>query len=291
MKTRVLVQGFGLLILAVNAQAADRPYDYSQLDYPGAARTVASGIGADGTVVGWYDAVGLTHGFAWERGAFRTVDYPGAILTQVRGIGPNGELVGTYRRPGEAAVNRHGFLLTRDDDFLPIDYPGHTSTVAQRILADGTILGCLHDWDSMVTMRGIVISADGATFLDVFSSMNNGATPDRSLIAGWYVDMDSGKTRGYVLDNGVFTPFDVPGSRFTDAWDVSPDGAIVGSYADTSGRRHGYVLEDGGFVTIDFTAATYTDVLGINASGQIVGRFVDANGRTHAYVARPLSLR
>ncbi len=289
MKARVFVQGFVLLLLAVSTQAADRPYDYSQLDYPGAVRTVASGIGADGTVVGWYDAGGFTHGFAWERGAFRTVDYPGATLTQVRGIGPNGELVGCYRRPGEPAVNRHGFLLSRDGEFFPVDYPGHTSTVAQRILPDGTILGCFHDWDSMVTMRGIVISADGAAFLDVFSSMNNGATPDRGLIAGSYVDMGSGKGRGYVLQDGVFTPFDVPGSQFTDAWDVSPDGAIVGSYTDTSGMTHGYVLQNGGVVSVDFPAATYTSVFGINAGGRIVGRFVDANGRTHAYVARPMS--
>lgn len=35
-------------------------------------------------------------------------------------------------------------------------------------------------------------------------------------------DMMMGRARGYVIDYGTFTPFDVPGSNLTNAWDIDP---------------------------------------------------------------------
>jgi hypothetical protein len=38
--------------------------------------------------------------------------------------------------------------------------------------------------------------------------MNNGATPDASLIVGLYIEMDTNRGRGYLLDGETFIPFD-----------------------------------------------------------------------------------
>jgi uncharacterized membrane protein len=51
--------------------------------------------------------------------------------------------------------------------------------------------------------------------------------------------MMSGKTHGYLLTNGTITPFDVPGSLSTQAWDLSPSGEIAGIYVDTTTRVRG----------------------------------------------------
>jgi hypothetical protein len=285
------------------ARGTAKPYTFTRFDVPGAFQTLPSGINAAGVIVGWYSqgtgcpaAPCATRGFILEDGVFTTVSYRNAagteaLITQVRGIGPSGEVVGSYRMPGEAPVNFHGFILTREGEFVSVDYPGHINTIAQRILPDGTILGCYHDTDMMASMHGMLRDKDGFSEIDAFASMHNGATPSGNRITGLFTDMETGKARAYVIEDGVFTPFDAPNSVATAAWDMSPSGTIVGLFVDPALRTHGFVLERGQFTTIDYplspvTNANYTDVFGINASGDIVGKFREGPmGPFHGYIA------
>jgi len=262
-------------------------YRFRSVDVPGAVGTTANGIAGNGDVVGVFtDSSNRQHGFRLSREEFTIIDYPGAVLTAARGIAPNGDIVGSYRFPGEPAVNLHGFLRSKDGVFTPLDYRGSTSTIAQRILPGGEVLGCAHDRDMMASMRGVVLSGADQSELDVEASMNNGGTPDLSLIVGLYTDMEAMKGRAYMIVDGQFTPFDYPGAEATAAWDASPSGAIVGVYQDASGAVHGFLLEDAEFTSIDFPGALTTRAFGVNARGDIVGNYVDANKRTHAFIAR-----
>lgn len=265
---------------------ADRRFAYSEVVVPGAVFANAQGINAGGDIVGIYrDAAGRTHGYVWERGAVTTIDYPGAIYTDARGISSGGDIIGAYRMPGEPAVNFHGYLLKREGTLLNVDYPNHTNTIPQRILPDGTILGCRHDHDLMDTMRGIRMGPAGNEEIDEFASMHNGGTPDASLIAGLFTNMMTGRGEGYVVEDGQFTTFAVPGSNFTAAWDVNPRGEIVGVYSDAANRFHGFVRDGEDYITLDVPGATATRAFGINAGGDVVGAFVDVTGRTRAFVA------
>jgi probable HAF family extracellular repeat protein len=210
---------------------------FSSLEVPGAVLTNAQGINARGDIVGFYtDSAGLNHGFRWSRGVYSAIDVPNARVTQARGIGPNGEIVGTYQRVGESGgIPSHGFLLTQPGEFLPMDYPGHANTIPQRILPDGTVLGCYHDADLMGSMHGMMISPAGLAELPEGMSMHNGATPDRRVIVGLYTDMMDGRGKGYVYEGGTLTPLEVPGSTFTAAWDINPSGVIVGVFNDATG--------------------------------------------------------
>jgi hypothetical protein len=285
------------------ARGDARPYAFTRIDVPGAFQTVPSGINAGGVIVGWYfqgtgcpAAPCAVRGFILDDGVFTTVSYRNAagaeaFITQVRGIGPSGEVVGSYRMPGEPAVNFHGFLRTREGEFVSVDYPAHINTIAQRILPDGTILGCYHDTDMMASMHGMLRDKDGFSEIDAFASMHNGATPSGNRITGLFTDMETGKPRAYVIEDGVFTPFDAPNSVATAAWDMSPSGTIVGLFVDPALRTHGFVLDRGQFTTIDYpltpvTNANYTDVFGINASGDIVGKFREGpTGPFHGFIA------
>jgi hypothetical protein len=299
-------------------RASARPYTFRQFDVdaPLTYQTVPSGINADGVIVGWYfsgsgcpSAPCAVKGFIFKDGAFTTVVYHNAAginasFTQLRGIGPSGEIVGSYRMAGELARDFHGFILTTGGEFVPVDYPGHTSTIPQRILPDGTILGCYHDTDQMLTMHGIWKDKDGFSAVERATTMNNGGTPSGRTVTGIFTDMpgtDAEKGQGYVIDDGVFTPFDAPGSDWTTAWDMNPAGTIVGWFEeDGTSNVHGYVLEhwsvsggelSGTYTTIDFrfpsgANAVYTDVFGINASGAIVGKFRESiGGPFHGYIA------
>jgi uncharacterized membrane protein len=263
----------------------DQPLSFTTIDVPGASSTTPQGINARGDIVGWYAAGGVTRGFLLSGGTFATLVVPNAIETQARGIGPNGEIVGTYRLTGETSPAIHGFHRTPDGAFTPVHYPGHLYEIPQRILADGTILGCRHDNDLMVTMRGIEIGPSGSGETEVFASMHNGGTPDGRRIVGLYTNMDAGnRPEGYVIENGVFTPLLFPGSQQTAVWDVSPAGDIVGNYRDASGVNRAFVLSRDGYDSIDVPGATLTRAWGINAAGDIVGSYVAA-GVTHGYVA------
>ena len=285
---------------------AQGEFTFTTIAVPNARATSASGINARGDIVGSYtDAAGTVHGYLLRDGAFTTIDFPDApdadvVATDARGIAPGGEIVGTYRLEvdavaGDPAPKIRGFMRTRQGEFVPVMFRDHKSTIAQRILPDGTILGCRHDLDTMDSMVGVVIGrsdsseiAVPASMHNVSGTMHNGATPDLERIVGLYTNMmvGSGRQEGYVIENGVFTPLLVPGSTFTQAWDVNPDGEIVGVYRNSAGF-HGFVLTQTGYVSIDVPGAAETRAGGINARGDVVGRFVSlADGRTRGFVAR-----
>jgi uncharacterized membrane protein len=264
-----------------------RGFSFTTIDVPGARATTAFGINADGVIVGAYtDANFVVRGFILTEGTFRTIEYPGAEGTQARGINPGGYIVGSYWRPGEPAVNLHGFLLKPDGTFEPIDYPNHINTIAQRILPDGTILGCRHDNDQMASMVGVVMDRAGNREIDAFGSMNNGATPDGRVIVGLYTNMMTGQGEGYVIDHGVFVPFMVPGSIMTAAWDINPRRDVVGTYRNASGFHAFMRTGENEYLTLDAPGATATRGFGVNPRGEVVGNYV-AGGKTFGFVATP----
>ena len=276
-----------------NADRLSPTFDIDTFVVEGASATQPQGINASGDVVGSYTANGRSHGFIRSNGVIATIDYLSpdntvADNTTLRGIGPDGEVVGTYRDNSEPAVASHGFRRTPDGAFIPVEYVSNGTSfnvVLQRILPDGTILGCRHLHDTMGSMRGIMIGGGQATELDVPASMNNGATPDGHLIVGFYTPMGSNGTSAYTIENGTFTPFIVPGSTSTNAWDVNPRGDIVGVYVDAAGVAHGYVRTDAGFTPIDVPGASATRAFGINARGDVVGSYTKA-GATRGFIAR-----
>lgn len=283
-----LLAGCGVLISAgAGSSAFERDFSYSPIEYPGATVTTATGVNARGDVVGSYVLGGMQHGFLLRDGAFTTIDVPGAAGTDARGINPAGDIVGGYWRPGEPPANIHGYLLRADGTLEYIDYPDQINTIPQRILPDGTILGCYHGTDMMMSMFGMWMRDSNTGAIQQEASMNNGATPDLRIVAGLFTDMSEPAPRaswGYVIEDGVFTRFRVPGSNLTAVWDVGPSGALVGVYRNSAGT-HGFLLEEGEYTTLDYPGATLTRAFGINATGDVVGNYV-AGGVTRGYLAR-----
>lgn len=277
---RVVAAGLLLLIGCGGEPAAT--YDFSPLDIAGASSVVAAGINDSGQIVGWYDRADTVRGFVYRNGTHVTVEYPGAARTQLYGIGPDGAVVGAYRNAGERPIDFHGFLLTTSGEFVPIDAPGHRSTIAQRILADGTILGCRHGDDYTGSMQGISIRDGEITALDLTATMINGGTPDGTKLVGLVMDTH----RAFVIERGVLTQFEAPGAVETEAWDINPSGTIVGVSVSSDSTTHGFAVDDGSFTAIDFPGATSTVAFGINARGNVVGGFADAEGRRRGYIAR-----
>lgn len=269
------------------AEARGDSYTFRVIDVPDAISTTAFGIGANGEIVGTYaDAKGKQHAFYRHGDTITTIDYPGASVTSARAIAPDGTIVGAYKKAGEPSVNIHGFRLTADGVFHVADYPAHTNTIPQRILPNGMILGCYHDNDTMGSMHGMVLWDGGNEETDMAASMNNGGLDDGSVITGFYTDMKTNQTHGYTIVHGELTPFDYPGAKGTQAWDMNSSGSIIGLIQDANDKIRAFVVTDGEFQAFDFPHALDTRAFGINTRGDIVGTFVDASKKTHSFVAR-----
>jgi uncharacterized membrane protein len=321
----------GLLLLA--AAGAAQSFVFVPIDVPcsdcagGIARsTVATGINPDGEIVGSYvDALGKSHGFLLGEEGFSTLDVPGSLIgvegtlpTNANGINPAGRIVGQFTAPynppasttapvdspaycpaaGSAACIK-GFLYSRRR-FSPVLFPEHPGAIAQRITPRGDVYGCLHDYDTMMSMFGaawtrsgdVSLQAGGGELADPLSvpmSMNNGATPGGHMIVGLWNDMMTGRRHGFVVENGVFQSYDVSDSTLTAIWDVNPEREFVGTYVDSAGNRHGFLQRPNRSlpVTIDYPGATATIVYGINPDGVMVGQY-SAAGRVHGFLAVPV---
>ena len=263
---------FLLFALSVSAVSQESPSaTFKSIDFPGGVLTQIQGINPEGEMVGLYvDTAGKQHGFLYRRGDFSSIDYPGAIATDARGINRDGDIVGSFTNVPGGPPNIHGYLLSHGA-FSEVQFPGYLGTIAQRISPDGDIYGCNHNTDLMASMHGFRRTDDGYTQLDVQASMNNGATPDGSTVVGLYTDMMTGLTHGFMIKDGNFAPFDVPGSNVTQAWDINPAGHVVGNFRDVTGKTHGFLRTDSRYASIDFPGAIATAARGINPEGEIVG--------------------
>jgi len=274
------------LVLTLVAPVRAQEREYTTIAPPGAQSSTAFGINSQGDVVGTFvDQNSVQHGFLLRHGEFTVIDFPGAHVTIARGIGQGGEIVGSYRLPGDPAVASRGFLRDNHGQFFNVRYPGSSWEIAQRILPDGTIVGCRHDQDTMGSMRGVTIGRHGASEIDAFGSMQNGATPDLHLLVGFWFNMMDNQTQGYMIENGVFTSFMVPDSTATGAWDVNPDGAIVGVY-NVGTTVRGFLKTGESYATIYYPGSTATRAFGINPRGDIVGNYGLGGVPTYAFLAR-----
>ena len=328
-------------MLLFPARSAAQSFNFATIDVPCAAcpggiarRTALGGINPAGDIVGTYtDAVGKQHGFLLSRGQFTTIDVPGELVgsngtlpTVARGMGPSGDIVGQFTAPFNPPVSTSGgfdspaycpaagstacikgFLYSRGK-FSVVLFPGHPGAIPGRILPDGSMYGCLHDFDTMGSMFSAAwtrlgdtsIAAGGGALSDPTlsfpNSMHGGATPDGNIVTGFYVDMAAmpNHQHGYFLRNGVLETYDVPNSKLTVVWDINPGEEAVGTFIDQAGIQHGFVqLPDGSApITLDVPStaplnAVLTIAMGINSGGAIVGQYRDTRGHTHGFLAVP----
>src|SRR5260370_38535508 len=99
----------------------------------------------------------------------------------------------------------------------------------------------------MGTMHGWVRNEDSLNVYPTPASMNNGITP-RGEFAGFFTDLMTMQTHGYILSNGTTTQVDFPASTATRVCDVNPHGEAVRSSLDPSTHvLCGFRVRSGGF--------------------------------------------
>jgi hypothetical protein len=331
-----VITAFVSATLLLEGRSFAQQFAYTPIDVPASMATWAMGISPGGRIVGGYmDAGGHEHGYVYDHGEYTTIDVPGSLVGlpddvtldgEVNGINPAGDMVGDYFAPPGApgapaclvafSPACHRGFLYRHGRFSNVLVPGHVGSIPNSITPDGTIYGCLHDQTLGPQMFGFVrspggdyrtftyetLQAGGGELTDPTesrpNSMNNGGTPDGSIIVGLYTPAGASRAHGYTVRDGVFGDYVFPGSAATQIWGINPAGDFIGLYRVlVAGKlvNHGFLqFADGSApITIDYVdpitgqQAAQTSGFAINPGGTIVGLYVDSSGNQHGFVAVP----
>ncbi|HEY2359773.1 MAG TPA: hypothetical protein VGK36_01555, partial [Candidatus Angelobacter sp.] len=104
--------------------------------------------------------------------------------------------------------------------------------------------------------------------------------------AGSFLDSKN-EGHGFLLFQGRLTPFQFPGSVFTNVNDMSRNGIIVGDFSVAGDPRgHHYMVHAGGFHEIKLPGHPNADftVTGVNANGDVVGTISSDTLPVNGYV-------
>lgn len=255
-----------------------------------------------------------------DEASFVTLDAPDAGTTP--GVTPlpqgtfpyqvnnDGEVGGNYQDANNAF---HGFLRTRDGEFIEFNAPGagtgpFQGTQGFAISPRGIVIG--KTIDANYTTHGMLRTRDGD--FQVFDAPGAGHTPSpgpiaiqgtialnvnsKGVIAGNYIDANNTQHAIVRATDGTITNIDPPVDPPNAVTFASPfgqdclteDGRIVGGYSDATGT-HGFLrTPDGHYTNIDVEGAVGGTVAsGINEEGSIVGGYIDANGVNHGFLRAP----
>jgi len=227
---------------------------FTTFDAPGVSSNILPGlynpggpppsVTPAGAIAGTYSVPGQTeHGFLRARnGALTTIDVPGATFTEVLAINPGGAIIGDFCTPLTTCFT--GFLRTPDGTLTTISIPGSCGggSIPFAINPEGTVVGGFSD-PSCSVAHGYLRAPNGTitTFDAPGPALNFEplAINPAGVVAGYiFTDTSHGFLR---TPDGAITTFDVPGSSSTFAFEINPEGAIIGSYSDASGVFHGFM--------------------------------------------------
>ena len=130
------------------------------IDLPPNFFASASGITAEGDVVGGFGAYSGGQGFLLDNtNQLTLIDVPGAIFTDAHAINNRGHIVGMFE---DSSYKFRGFTRTPEGPFRTIDSPACVSSAANGINDAGVIVGwCIDDSSESSPVRGFTWS-DGA---------------------------------------------------------------------------------------------------------------------------------
>jgi hypothetical protein len=298
------------------AQAGPKP-QFTTIDVPGAAYTIASANNPAGAITGTYLAPPYYAFQGFLRtgdGAITTFDAPDAGTFNPDGtigasINPAGAIAGYYT---DASGVYHSFLRAPDGTITEFDVPGAGTGAGQgtgtqfgvSINPAGTIAGTYTDAGNV--NHGFVRAPDGT--ITTFDAPGAGTAAGQGTthagsdginpagaISGWYRDASGVDHSLLRAPDGTITTFDPPGvgtaaGLGSASGGINQESTIAGQYTDQNSVFHGYLrTRDGKITTFDVPGAGTAAGQGpfgngINPAGEITGYYIDASGLAHGYV-------
>jgi len=212
---------------------------FTRYDFPGSQNTYFFALGNNGNAAGHYeDSEGNFHGVVLENGELRQYDFPDSVQTEIYGISDaTGKLTGNFT---DAAGVRRGFS---GDEIIEVE--GALETYADFVNSSGGMVGSYVDADGLYhpyvrTPSGRFVSLDIPEAPNLEYFFVHGINDARVVVARTkQVDGLPGTLVG-TFQEGL-KRFEVPGSVFTEGYNINQDGSIVGHYESADGRILGFI--------------------------------------------------
>jgi probable HAF family extracellular repeat protein len=254
-----------LVLVSCLAGQAKADYIFTTLDVPGGTNTEASGINNAGQIVGSSSAGGflLSGGTysplsfspsgindsnqivggntLYSGGSYTTLTVPirGATNTIAYGINNSGHIVGSYGFVDPNHISwptSIGFLLS-GGQYTSLGVMGATGINNAGQIVGVTPYGPGETYSFLLQGgNSTPLVVPGAFGFTLASGIN-----DAGVIVGSFTDPEIAHYHGFVLDDGMYTTLDVPGSTDTYVKGINNLGEIVGYYRDANGNQHGFL--------------------------------------------------
>ena len=253
--------------------------NYTAIEYPRAQTTKITGI-KDGVVWGTYQKGRKSGGFIYQNGNYTNVDFPQGLwsgaLSANGGIellhilqynnstlvssnsftlwqGENSQgisspiFLGTY---SDGKTN-HGFVGLETNNYIPVSYPGASSTFVSQ--TDGQGWGWGGYLDQVGAWRAYLCNLNSGQYQDINCSplTTNQNSTNVSISGGvggqvWgsFEYHQNGQTNYgcFLYSNGATTLLNYPGGSKTQIQPVNtPCNKLIGSYQDSNGDDRGFV--------------------------------------------------
>jgi uncharacterized membrane protein len=113
---------------------------------------------------------------------------------------------------------------------------------------------------------------------------------DKGEIVGWYLGPYG--QQGYLYDDGIFTPLDVPGGQANITYPIAINNAgwIVGWSVNSLGNSYSFLYDGSVLIPLNLPASLDPEphssavALGINDRAQVVGWYIDTNIRARGFL-------
>lgn len=291
MKLKAISQCLGVALLACLPVAAQTPYNFTTIDYPGDTFTQLLGINNQGVIAGYHGA-DVNKGFTYvlKTMSFQNENYPASAQTQVIGINNSpAKTVGFYI---DGTGRTNGFEA-RGGVFMKVNFPGQPFN---QLLGQNNVGQAAGYFSTKADGSGpdhaYIYDENGGVFevLTIPGSQSAQATGinDAGNVCGFFVD-SSNVNHGWVLMQGTLRQLDFPGSTNTQALGLNNHGVVVGTYQDTGLMTHGftYNVTSKTYQSIDDPNGVGTTVVnGINDNGWLVG-FYGTSPINSGFLAQP----
>jgi autotransporter-associated beta strand protein len=256
---------------------------YTKYGYPGGFPTALNGLNDSGQLVGAYVTSSSNFGFLVSNGVAQPIAPFMANQSLANSINKSGQIVGSFRTLGQQTK---GYVGDPIHGYLTLQSPAQAQTTVANGLNDaGEVVGNYQDTTGIqhgffaTKPNYVVTSLDypGANFT-IAQGINSSGT-----IAGVFSFDGGSTTHGFLDTNGVFTQFDVPGSKpgSTFVGSINDAGQLVGSYVPMGGTQLvGFVATPAVSTWTGTTSTNWSDIG--NWSGAVSGATI---GTTNAATA------
>ena len=251
----------GLIIgIAGSSQASD--YTYTTVEFPGADRTVVTGVSGS-TVIGTYynNTDGVSGAFTYDGSTFTTLDNPALPGMTPTGIS-GGTIVGYYEWVTNGAVAYRSFIYN-GSTFTTLDVPGALQTVALGI-SGGTVFGWFQ-YTNAGGAHGFLYNGSTFTTLDYPGSPY---TKILGICGGTVAGINNGPDP-FTYNGYTFTTLDFPdGSVLPERTITGISGSTVVGYYQPGPAIYfeGFVYDGSALTTLGFPGASITELMGVSGN-------------------------